>query len=162
MSSSADVDGDSKNNTLAANREVMRRNIEELFAKGNAALIEELYWPDVVDHNPAPGQRGGHEGLRDVLADFHSAFPDQQMQLHGTLADGDLAVDFWTFRATHTGEIGGWPATGLEVTFHGIDVAHIVDGRIKEIWHVEDMASMWSQVGRTLQATPGTAERVER
>ena len=129
----------------------MRRNIEELFAMGNHSLIEELYWPDVIDHNPVPGQRGGHDGLRDVLSIFHNAFPDQQMELHGTLADGDLAVDFWTFRATHTGELDGWPATGTEVAFSGIDVARIVDGRIKEIWHVEDMARMWSQLGRSLQ-----------
>ncbi len=151
MSFSADGDGLSDNSTLAANREVMRRNIEELFARGDAALIEELYWPDVVDHNPVPGQRAGHDGLRDVLAAFHSAFPDQQMQLHGTLADRDLAVDFWTFRATHTGALEDWPATGRVVTFQGIDVARIVDGRIKEIWHVEDVASMWAQLGRPLQ-----------
>ena len=106
---------------------------------------------DVIDHNPIPGQRGGHDGLRDVLSTFHCAFPDQQMELHGTLADGDLAVDFWTFRATHTGDLDGWPATGAEVAFSGIDVARIVAGRIKEIWHVEDMASMWSQLGRALQ-----------
>lgn len=156
MPSSADMDNDRDNNTLAANREIMRRNIEDLFAKGDADLIEDLYWPNVVDHNPAPGQRQGHDGLRDVLAVFHSAFPDQQMQLHGTMADGDLAADFWTFRATHTGEIEGWPASGREVAFHGIDVARIVDGRIIEIWHVEDIASMWAQLGRSLQASPST------
>jgi steroid delta-isomerase-like uncharacterized protein len=143
--------------TLAANREVMRRNIEELFALGNPDLIGELYWPDVVDHNPVPGQRLGHDGLRDVLAAFHTAFPDQTMELHGTLADGDLAVDFWTFRATHTGELDGWPATGRQVCFSGIDVARIVDGRIKEIWHVEDMASMWAQLERTLVGVPASA-----
>ena len=128
-------------------REVMRRNIEELFAVGNSELIEHLYWPDVIDHNPVPGQRPGYDGLRDVLATFHRAFPDQRMTLHGTLADGDFGVDFWTFRATHTGELDGWPATGRTVEFNGIDVAKIVGGRIKEIWHVEDMASMWRQLG---------------
>ena len=140
--------------TLAANREIMRRNIEELFARGNQSLISELYWPDVIDHNPVPGQRSGHEGLRDVLEIFHTAFPDQTMMLHGTLADGDFAVDFWTFQATHTGELDGWPATGRLVRFNGIDVARIVDGRIKEIWHVEDMASMWSQLGRGIADQP--------
>jgi steroid delta-isomerase-like uncharacterized protein len=129
-------------------RELMRRNIVELFATGDESLIPELYWPDVVDHNPVPGQRPGHDGLRDVLATFHHAFPDQEMELHRTLADGDHGVDVWTFRATHTGELDGIPATGRRVEFSGIDVARVVDGRIKEIWHVEDIASMWRQLGR--------------
>jgi steroid delta-isomerase-like uncharacterized protein len=142
------------NDTLAANREIMRRNIEELFARGNHDLVSELYWPDVIDHNPVPGQRSGHDGLHDVLSIFHHAFPDQQMQLHGTLADGEFAVDFWTFRGTHTGDLDGWPATGQSVEFRGIDVTRIVDGRIKEIWHVEDMATMWAQLGRALMSPP--------
>jgi steroid delta-isomerase-like uncharacterized protein len=133
----------------AAIREVMRRNIEELFAKGDESLLDELYWPDVIDHNPMPGQRPGHDGLRDVLAAFHKAFPDQEMTLHGTLADGDHGVDFWTFRATHEGELDGCPATGRRVEFSGIDVAKVVNGRIKEIWHVEDLATMWRQLGRS-------------
>jgi len=131
----------------AANRALMRRNIEELFAAGNAELIPEIYAEDVVDHNPVVGQRPGHDGLRDVLAAFHEAFPDQRMELHGTLADGEFGVDFWTFRATHTGAIDGVEATGNPVEFSGIDVARIVDGRIQEIWHVEDMAAMWRQLG---------------
>ncbi len=126
----------------------MRRNIVELFARGDADLIPELYWPDVVDHNPVPDQRPGYDGLRDVLAAFHHAFPDQRMELHGTLADGEFGVDFWTFRGTHSGALDGVPATGRTVEFSGIDVARVVDGRIKEIWHVEDMATMWRQLGR--------------
>lgn len=133
--------------TLTAHREIMRRNILELFAPGDASLIPELYAPDVVDHNPVPGQRGGHAGLRDVLEVFHRAFPDQEMELLSTLADGDLAMDHWIFRGTHTGALAGVPATGRRVEFRGFDLARIRDGRIAEIWHVEDMAAMWADLG---------------
>ncbi|MGY1608374.1 MULTISPECIES: ester cyclase [unclassified Geodermatophilus] len=132
---------------LAAGREIMRRNIQELFAPGDAALIPELYAADVVDHNPVPGQRPGHDGLRDVLEVFHRAFPDQEMELLFTLADGDLAMDHWVFRGTHTGDLDGVPATGRRVEFRGFDLARIRDGRIAEIWHVEDMAAMWADLG---------------
>ncbi|MGY1670559.1 ester cyclase [Geodermatophilus sp. SYSU D00710] len=132
---------------LAAGREIMRRNIQELFAPGDAALIPELYATDVVDHNPVPGQRPGHDGLRDVLEVFHRAFPDQEMELLFTLADGDLAMDHWVFRGTHTGDLDGVPATGRRVEFRGFDLARIRDGRIAEIWHVEDMAAMWADLG---------------
>ena len=140
-------------------RDLMRRNIVDLFATGDADLIPEVYAEDVVDHNPVPGQRAGHDGLRDVLAAFHTAFPDQVMELHGTLADGEYGVDFWTFRGTHRGPLGtegaAMPATGRRVTFSGIDVARIRDGRIAEIWHVEDMATMWAQLRETAQPPNG-------
>jgi len=128
-------------------REIMRRNIQECFARGDVGLIAELYWEDVVDHNPVPGQRAGHDGLKDLIESFHPSFRDHEMELHGTLADGEFGVDFWTLRAVHTGGLDGEEGTEHPVEFQGIDVARIVDGRIKEIWHVEDLATMWRQIG---------------
>lgn len=128
-------------------REIMRRNIQELWGASRRELIPELYAPDVVDHNPVPGQPPGYEGLYAVMDSFTQAFPDLEMELHGVLADGDMGVDFWTFRATHTGDLPYLPATGKRVEFQGIDVTRIgEDGRIREIWHVEDLARMMAQL----------------
>lgn len=131
---------------LAVNRAVMRRNITELWGRGETRLVPELYAADVVDRMPVPGQRGGHDGLRDVLETFHAAFPDLEMELHGVLAEGDRAVDWWTFRGTHAGTVMGVPATGRRVEFSGIDVARIRAGRIVEIWHVEELARLYRQI----------------
>jgi len=130
-------------------RELVRRQIEELWGRSNPDLIPEMYAEDVVDHNPLPGQTPGHEGLREAIRVFSTAFPDLEMTLHGVLADGDHAVDFWTFRATHLGPFAGLAPTGRRVEFHGIDVVKVRDGRIAEIWHVEDMARMLDQLGVT-------------
>lgn len=129
-------------------RELMRRNIEDLWGQSRRELIPELYAPDCVDHNPVPGQQPGHAGLYAVMDAFSTAFPDLEMTLQGTLADGPMGVDFWTFRATHTGALLGVPATGRRVEFQGIDVVRVGDdGRIAEIWHVEDLAAMLTQLG---------------
>jgi steroid delta-isomerase-like uncharacterized protein len=121
--------------------------ITELWGRNRPELIPQLYAPDVVDHNPVPGQRPGHDGLRDVLAAFHTAFPDLTMELHGTLGDGDRGTDWWTFRGTHTGPLFDVAPTGRRVEFSGIDVARAADGRIVEMWHVEDNLSMLRQLG---------------
>jgi steroid delta-isomerase-like uncharacterized protein len=130
-------------------RELVRKQIEELWGRSNPDLIPEMYAEDVVDHNPLPGQTPGHEGLREAIRVFSTAFPDIEMTLHGVLADGDYAADFWTFRATHLGPFAGLPPTGRRVEFNGIDVVKVRDGRIAEIWHVEDMARMLDQLGVT-------------
>ena len=76
------------------------------------------------------------------------------------MADGDHAVDFWTFRATHLGEFNGLAPTGRRVEFNGIDVVKVRDGRIAEIWHVEDMARMLDQLGVT-DRLPRVQSRIE-
>ena len=147
-----------------ANREVLRRNIEDLWGGGDAELIAQLYAPDVTDQLPVPGQAGGHDGLRDVLRVFRDAFPDLRMQLHGVLAEGDRAVDFWTFRGTHHGELMGVPATGRTVEFSGIDVARLVDGRVTQLWHVEEMLRLRDQLtdgDPTIGVVPWTREPAE-
>ena len=141
----------------AGMRTLVRRQIEDLWGRSDPTLIPELYSPDIIDHNPLPGQTPGHEGLREAIRIFSAAFPDIEMTLHGVLADGDHAVDFWTFRGTHLGEFNGLAPTGRRVEFNGIDVVKVRDGRIAELWHVEDMARMLDQLGVTdrLPRIPG-------
>lgn len=121
--------------------------ITELWGRNRPELITELYAPEVIDHDPVPGQRPGHDGLRDVLAAFHVAFPDLQMELHGTIGSGDTGTDWWTFRGTHTGPLFELAPTGRRVVFRGVDVARAVDGKIVEMWHVEDRLTMMEQLG---------------
>lgn len=128
--------------------EMLRVAITELWGRNRPELIPELYAESVVDHNPVPGQRPGHQGLRDVLAAFHVAFPDLTMELHGTIGDGDTGTDWWTFRGTHTGPLFELPPTGRRVEFAGIDVARVSGGLITEMWHVEDNLAMLRQLGR--------------
>ncbi len=127
-------------------RALVRRQIEDLWGRSDATLIPEMYADDIVDHNMLPGQTPGHAGLREVIETFSTAFPDIRMTLHGVLADGDMAVDFWTLRATHLGPLGDIPPTGRRVEFSGIDVVKVRDGKISEIWHVEEMARMLDQL----------------
>ncbi len=129
--------------------EMLRVAILELWGRGRAELVEQLYAPDVVDHNPVPGQRPGHDGLRDVLAAFHTAFPDLTVDLHGTTGDAESAADWWTFRGTHTGPLFGLAPTGRRVAFGGMDAVRVRDGLITELWHVEDNAALLGQLGVT-------------
>lgn len=50
-------------------------------ADAPAGLVDEIFAPDVVDRNPQPGQSTGRDGIRQVLQQYHSAFPDLQVQI---------------------------------------------------------------------------------
>ena len=131
----------------AENREILRLQIEELWGKGRTELVDTLYTSDAIDHMPLPGQPSGVSGLRGVVESFHEALPDLQIKVHGILAEEDRAVDFWTLTGTHQGEVMGLKPTGNSVAFSGIDMVRIRDGRISDIWHVEELLQMLMQMG---------------
>jgi predicted ester cyclase len=63
------------------------------------------------------------------------------------LADGDRVIGRWTMRATHEGSLMGIPATGKPVVMSGIDIARWEDGKLVELWHIEDVMSLMMQLG---------------
>ncbi len=133
--------------TRDANREILRKQIEDLWGNGRIDLIPDLYTDDVVDHMPVPGQAPGVAGLADVVKTFHAAIPDLKIEVHGIIAEDDRALDFWTLTGTHKGEVMGLEPTGNALKFSGIDMVRIRDGRISDIWHVEEMLQVFVQMG---------------
>lgn len=125
---------------------LLRRQIIDLWNDGKLDVVDRCYAPDVVDHMPAAGQASSRAAMKQVVADFRAAIPDLRMTLHGTIACGDLGVDFWTLRGTHHGPLFGMPASGKPVRISGIDMIRVADGRIAELWHVEEMLQLIGQI----------------
>lgn len=136
---------------------LLRNQIEEIWGKGRVALVDATYHPDVVDHMPIPGQPKGLPAMKQVVREFRQGLPDTRMTLHRTLTKGDFGVDFWTMTATNTGRLFGNPPTGKRVEISGIDMVRVADGRIAELWHVEEMFQLRTQLG-LFDATFGKPE----
>lgn len=102
---------------------------------------------DIVDHHPGPGQTPGIVGLKDSLREFRAAFPDMEVVNQAVVIDGDLAMVRSRCRGTHLGELRGLPPSGATVDFTAIDNWRIRDGRLVEVWHVEDIVRMLVQIG---------------
>lgn len=126
---------------------LLRDQIERLWGAGDIALVDRIYAETVVDHMPVRGQQPGREAMKRVVEQFRAGLPDMRMDLHGTIVCGDVGVDFWTLRATHAGPLLGRPATGRPVRFSGIDMVRVADGRVTDLWHVEEMLQMEGQIG---------------
>lgn len=123
------------------------RDLEEVWTGGNAAMLEALYAPDLVDHNPTPGLPAGRDGLKQFLTALHTAFTDIRFTADVVVASGDLVARRWTMRGTHRGSFFGIPPSGQPVSMTGIDILRAADGRFCEIWHNEDFAGLLDQIG---------------
>jgi steroid delta-isomerase-like uncharacterized protein len=123
------------------------RELDEVWTQGSIGSIDALYALDVVDHNQIPAFPPGREGIKVLVQGLSVAFPDRRFTADVTLAEGDLLARRWTMRATHKGPFLGVPATGRSVTLTGIDVFRLSEGKIREVWHAEDVAGLMEQLG---------------
>jgi hypothetical protein len=63
------------------------------------------------------------------------------------IAEGDRVLVRWTFRGTHQNNYLGIPPTFKPVTFSGINIFRIEQGRIAEVWNFRDRVGEWQQLG---------------
>ncbi|MBI3761607.1 MAG: ester cyclase [Chloroflexi bacterium] len=132
----------------AQNKDLVRSFVEEIFNKSNLAVLDQFVTADIADHKPPfPGLPPGIEGSRQVFAAFHAAFPDARVTIEDMVAEGDRIVWRWTFSGTNQGSLMGMPPTGKPVTFTGIDIFRMADGKIVERWANEDDLGMMQQLG---------------
>jgi predicted ester cyclase len=111
-----------------------------------AGIADRLYTPDVVDHNPLPGQGPGLDGIKQLVTVYHSVFPDLSVSTDDVVSSGDRVVVRWTGTGTHQGDQLGVPATGKQVRLTGIDILRVEDGRIVERWGETNGLEMMQQI----------------
>jgi steroid delta-isomerase-like uncharacterized protein len=104
------------------NKGKTRRFMDEVFNKGNLAVADELLAPNLIDHNPFPGQPPGVEGLKQATVALRQAFPDLHVTVDEMLSDGDKVVIRSTMKGTHKGTFMNIPATGKQISVEGIDI----------------------------------------
>ncbi len=55
------------------NKATVRRFFEDVFNEQDFAVADEIVAADYINHNPAPGELPGREGLKQFVAYLHSA-----------------------------------------------------------------------------------------
>jgi steroid delta-isomerase-like uncharacterized protein len=132
---------------MQADPSLIQRIFDRAFNLGDLAVVDELVAADGVSHTLSWGISGSRMGLKQLIANFRSAFPD----LHGTVEDeireGDKFAAHWTMRGTHKGRFLGNPPTGRSVVVQGIIFAHTENGRIVEGWTLVDQFGILQQLG---------------
>jgi steroid delta-isomerase-like uncharacterized protein len=130
------------------NKAITRRFLEEIFAGGNLELVDELFAPNFVLHDPSvPQEVRGIEAMKQYITMYRTAYPDTHFTIEDQIAEGDRMVTRWTGQGTHQGELMGIPPTGTGVTVTGIEIDRIAGGRIEETWVSYDALGMMQQLG---------------
>ena len=132
--------------TVDDNKAIAARVFADIMQGGQMHLIEALFTPDVVAHDPGQEFRG-REALTQGLTSLGAAFPDLQFTVEAMVAEGDKVAVRYTGQGTHQGLFRGIPPTGRSMRYTGILIWRFVAGQIAEHWAAPDLLGLLQQLG---------------
>jgi len=139
------------------NKALARRWFEEVWNKGRAEAIDEMFAEDGTAHGLADaGEQPmrGPAGFKPYFQKLHDALPDIEVVVEDLVAEGDKVAARCSVRGTHRGDTLGFAASGRAVNFTGICIVRLRDGRIVEAWNNFDFMSMFQQLGALQLSAP--------
>jgi steroid delta-isomerase-like uncharacterized protein len=118
---------------------------EEAWHGGDLERMEELFAPDFVRHDPGRELHGPEEN-RLFIKGLRAAFPDLHFTVLDQIAEGDKVAVRFRFQGTHLGDFQGVPPTRKQVTYSGILIYRIANGKIAEQWTELDLLGLLEQL----------------
>jgi steroid delta-isomerase-like uncharacterized protein len=134
-----------------ANKTLVKRWFEEVWNKGRAEAIEEMFATEGIAHGLSDDEANpvqGPENFRVFHSTFREAFPNMIITVEDMIAEGDKVVARCSVRGKHTGNSLGIAATQSPVDFTGIAIVRMEDGKIVEAWNNFDFMKMYRQLGQ--------------
>ena len=132
------------------NKALFQRWFEEVWNKGRAEAIDEMFAADGVAHgltDASGAELRGPAHFREFHRSFREAFPDIRVTVEDVLAEGDKVSGRCSVRGTHRSDALGFAVTNRAVAFDGMCIVRIRDGQIVEAWNNFDFLSMYQQLG---------------
>ena len=141
-------DAQSRTQTQESNKAAMLRFYQEVWDKGNVAVVDEIFATTYLPHvTTAVGrlQPEKAEEQKKIAAEFRSYFSEFSFIPDFMLAEGDKVTARWTCRAKPKGLIGLLANERIE--FSGINVFRFENGKVVEIWNHRDDLGAYQQFG---------------
>lgn len=129
------------------NVDIIRVFIEDVLNQGRFERMTDLVKEDFIELDPLPGQQQGREGLKAVLMQFRSGFPDIHWTVSEQIAEGDKVVTRFTWTGTHRDTFLGIPATGKRVEVKGVVIDRLEAGKMADSRILMDTLGMMQQLG---------------
>ena len=132
--------------SIEENKKIVQR-YQEIYNSNDLDALDEVVSEDLLTPKIMPGIPTGIEGAKAAHRIMLAGFPDYRTIIDDLFAEGDKVAARITMTGTNTGSFMGIPPTGKHVSFTGIYIARIADGKIVEHWGEEDSVSLLQQLG---------------
>jgi steroid delta-isomerase-like uncharacterized protein len=130
--------------TTEDNTELVRSYLRAFNDRDWEALTDHLA-PDVVEHGVHETLDGPDEILS-FLRSYFEVFPDYEGRTETTVAEGDTVAVRYSATGTHSDRYHDVDPTAHAVTWTGMAMYRVEDGRIAEVWVEEDRIGLLEQL----------------
>jgi len=132
----------------AGNKALIQRLYEEVWNNRRFEVINEIISPSHALQAPNVGGTAvGPEAYKRQVLRLLAGYPDLRWTIEDLIAEEDKVVACWSMSGTHKGEYLGVPATNKKVSFDGITIHHVTNGKIMDSYSNWDALGMMQQLG---------------
>ncbi|NWF90338.1 MAG: ester cyclase [Ignavibacteriaceae bacterium] len=114
------------------NKTIIRRYIEEIENTGDVSNIREFISEDYVEIYEGKHYKIGIKGATEHVLGVRRVFPDLKLTIENQISEGEWVVTSYFVTGTFMDEWFGMKPTGKPITFTGVNVDRIKDGKIIE------------------------------
>jgi predicted ester cyclase len=114
------------------NKLLVRRFYEEIVNTGEVDCIENFVAPEYTEVYENKRYALGIEGAKEHILGGRQTYRDLHLSVERQIAEGEWVATCYTARGIHEGSWLGITPTGKPVTFTGVNIDRVVDGRIVE------------------------------
>lgn len=134
--------------TLSKDTQAAIDSFYKFWETGKEELLSASVSKDLKDHDRNPAAEGSDYeailGMGQMINSGLSEMTHNFTQIH--VLDNNRIVLRWEGSAKHTGPLFGTPETGRTVYFNGHDILQFEDGKITELWHIEQLLQLHAQI----------------
>jgi steroid delta-isomerase-like uncharacterized protein len=136
-----------------AHKDIFRRLYQDVWNDRKLESLEQVVAKSHALGDPTlPGSAVGPEAYRRQVERFVIGFPDLRFTIDDTVSEKDKMVVSWTVTGTHKGEFLGLAPTNKKVSFSGITIHEVSNGKILESVAIWDALGLFQQLGLSLSA----------
>lgn len=131
-----------------AHKELFGRLYHSIWNERRLEFIDKVIAPTHALGDPTVSGGGvGPAAYRRQVQRFLNGLPDLKFTVDDTVSEKDKFVVAWTITGTHKGDFLGVPATDRKVTFSGITINQVAEGKIIESTVIWDGLGLLEQFG---------------
>ena len=129
------------------NKAIVHRAFEQLYDQRNVDVIDELWAKEFIQHWPGQ-EEGGDTWKERMVSALTGAPPDLHLAIEDMIAEGDKVVVRFTWSYTQTVPFAGAAPTGKYISWTGISINRLGNGKIVEEWANVDNLGLQRQLGK--------------
>jgi len=114
------------------NKNIIRRFIDEVENTGNVSSIREFISEDYTEIYEGQSFPIGIQGAIDHVLGIRHVFPDLKITIKNQISEGDWVATVYSVTGTFNNEWFNMKPTGKQITFTGVNVDRIKNGKIIE------------------------------